>query len=320
MGILSKTGPGIVYLDQCALGELFRCDPRPDWLEVLRLLRLGVESGRIILPLSAEHLLETAGSSNLAMAELRRRQMLELTKCTMFIPPEAAVARHLLAAVRRKVIDRADVLGKLSPEFIVKPMSVLSERKKLADADFANQTLLINSIVKPRGIVSKDDRNFMEEMHEKHARNTFERIIKAMNVSAVVGELRHLLDHYCHLNMRFETTIVNEILALDPTPSEVAVLRFRLEVGRDSDVPILDVARELSFNANLKQLRRERGDFYDVSRLQVAVPYSDIVITDGKQRAAIKERRLDRRYATKVFSCSPGEDRAIIAAIEGLLS
>lgn len=320
MGILSKTGPGIVYLDQCALGELFRPDARPDWIEILRLLRIGVESGRIILPLSAEHLLETAGSSSLAMAELRRRQMLELTKCTMFIPPEAAVARHLFATVRQRVIDRPDVLGKLSHEFILKPMSVLSERKKLADADFANQTLFINSIVKPRGIVSQDDKKLMEEMHERSSRNSFEKIIKVLNVLAVVGEVRDLLDHYCHLNMRFETTVVNELLTLNPTPSDIAVLRFRLEVGRDSDVPILDVARELSFNANLKQLRRERGDFYDVSRLQVAVPYSDIVVTDGKQRAAIKERRLDRRYATKVFSCSPGEGRAIVAAIEGLLS
>lgn len=320
MGILSKDGPGIVYLDQCALGELFCHDPRPAWIAILRLLRLGVESGRITLPLSAEHLLETAGSRDLAVAKLRREQMFELTRCAMFISPEAVVARHLFAKVRRRKINRPDILGQLHPQMMRKPTPFFSERKKTADMDYENCHRFYNSIVKPRGVVSDEDRIFMEEMHEKHSRDWFANIIKVLDAITFVGPLREFIIGRCRLFMLFEMTIVNELLTLDPTPADISALRFLLEMGRDSDVPVLDVAVELSFNANLKQQRRKRGDYYDVSRLQVAIPYSDIVITDGKQLAAIKEQGLDRRYTTRVFSCSPQDDRAIVAAIEGLLS
>lgn len=320
MGILSKNGPKIVYLDQCALGELFCSKPRPAWVSLLDLLRRGVESGRLTLPLSAEHLLETGAIPDPTLAELRRRQMFELTRYAMFVPSEVAVARQLFASVKGRRIDRGDVLGTLLPEMASKPMAFFSERKRMADEDYANCHQFHNSIVKPRGIIRPEDRADILMIHESRAREVFDGITSVLNALTYIGPFREIILARCNTLMRRETVIVNELLALDPTPADISVLRLLLETGQDSDVHVLDVAGKLTYYANLKQLRRKKGDYYDLHRLEVAIPYADVVITDGKQVVAIKEQGLERRYGTQVFSCSPDEDSLIISAIEGLLS
>jgi hypothetical protein len=320
MGVLNDDGPGIVYLDQCAFGELFCANPRQGWVEVLSLLRRGVESGRIIAPISAEHLLETAGIKDLSVAEARFEQMFKLSRCVMFVPPEAIAARCLFAKVRRRLIRRTDVLGELHPDLKRKPVQYFSDRKKAADEDYKNRHLLHNGIVRPRGIISREDRHFMEEMKDRGKRKVFEGMLKVLDAFTFVGPLRELLIERCRRLMHVEMIVLNEFLALDPTPFDVSVLRFLLETGHDAEIPVLDVGSELLFNSNLKQKCKDRGDYYDMSRLQVAVPYADIVVTDREQLVAIKEQGLDVRYRTKVFSCSPRDEASIIASIKDLLA
>jgi hypothetical protein len=320
MGMLNDSGPRIIYLDQCAFGEIFCANPRQGWVDVLSLLRRGVESGRMIVPISAEHLLETAGFEDLSVAKARFEKMFKLSRHVTFVPPEAIAARCLFAKVRRRLINRADVIGELRPDLIRKPVQYFSERKKAADEDYRNRHQFLNSIVRPRGIISEEDRHFMKEMRDRGTRKMFDNMLKVLDVFTYLGPIRELLIERCRQLMYLETIVLNEFLALDPTPSDVSVLRLLLETGCDAEIPVLDVGIELSFNSNLKQKRREQGDYYDVSRLQVAVPYADLVVTDRKQLVAIQEQGLDARYGTRVYSCSPRDDAAIISSIEGLLS
>ncbi len=320
MGILNDSGPRIVYIDQCAYGELLCANPRQEWAEVLSLLRRGIESDRIIVPISAEHLLETGGFKNLSVAEERLEQMFKLSRCTMFVPPEAIAARCLFAKVRRRLIKRSDVIGQLHPNLKHKTVQHFAERKKAADENYKNCHLLYNSIVCPRGIISEEDRHITEEMRSRGERKMFDDMLKVLDAITYVGPLREFLIEHCKRMMNVEMIVINEFLALEPTPSDVSVLRFLLETGRDRDVPVLNVGSELLFNSNLKQKRREQGDYYDVSRLQVAIPYSDLVVTDRKQQVAIQEQSLDVRYRTKVFSCSPRDDTAIIASLKELIA
>jgi len=157
-------------------------------------------------------------------------------------------------------------------------------------------------------------------MRSRGERKTFDDMLKVLDAITYVGPLREFLIEHCKRMMNVEMIVINEFLALEPTPSDVSVLRFLLETGRDRDVPVLNVGSELLFNSNLKQKRREQGDYYDVSRLQVAIPYSDLVVTDRKQQVAIQEQSLDVRYRTKVFSCSPRDDTAIIASLKELIA
>ena len=64
-----------------------------------------------------------------------------------------------------------------------------------------------------------------------------------------------------------------------------------------------------------QQQNIEPGDQYDDTRIACALPFVDILITDGSAANTVREVNLDRFFGVKVFSTKDRERSALIAAL-----
>lgn len=311
-----KSGkPKVIYFDQCAIGDLMAPPPGSAWLEIMELLQRGLASGDIIFPMSLEHLLELSADSKRDAALLRRDALYAMARGVCFFHPERIAATSLLTMSSRRDLLLTEILGIIDHRDWTSDLDAINQVSKGAENAYRESNYLHNKITKPDPRVSKETKNAILCIHAAQSRESFDRLLRLLNAFEMFG----VGDNEFTIRQRqlwpFEAAVFREYCALARSAEDMVSLRAVLSSYRDEDVPVIDVGSRLSLSFNLRQLGRETSDYFDFSRLKVAIPYADIVVTDRKQLAAIQEQGLDLKYQTKVFSCRPKNLGQLVEAI-----
>ncbi len=315
MGNSKLSSAKIIYFDQCAMGDLLAPDPANAWVEIMDLLRRGLSSGSIIFPISLEHLLELSARSNRDAALLSRDAMYAMSRGICFYHPERIVAANLLAFSSGRDLFVNDVLGVMDQRFWASDMDAIGQGRQKAEDAYRQSTFLLNEITKPTSRVDEEMKLEILRMHEARPRESFDKLIRLLNAFELLGADGKFVAQRQRQLWPFEGLVFDEYCALVDSPEDICRLRSVLVDFNDADVPVIDVGRQLSLSFNLRQLRRGTNDYFDFSRLKVAIPYADIVVTDRAQLAAVTDRGLDGKYQTNVFSCRPKSLAELVEAI-----
>jgi hypothetical protein len=100
------------------------------------------------------------------------------------------------------------------------------------------------------------------------------------------------------------------------------LLRFRELLGTEGLewIPLLHIKAELEAAQMLQGTEIKPSDQYDDTRIASALPYADILITDGVKASTIRELKLDRKYNTRVFSVKRYDRKMLIAALAEIVN
>ncbi len=308
---MSENIPKRVYLDQNAWIALARehygKDESHKLEKALKALRREVGSGRVVVPLSFNHLIEVCASGDMERRQRLARFMIDLSKCSAIAPfPMIRGHEALEAALRR--------LGVTAPAF---------------NRELLVQTGLWHAV----GIVpcvSGGDPGAAQLM-EDHLKSdeTAARLLSEWMSQESGRKLREETEQEADLldgircaelgsaspdeRRQFTTiAVAKEFLlpiayaaleALGAGPSQLAgVVRSDADiVAFLHDVPTFDVFVQLML-ARDEELGRaiHRNDLRDLGFLAAAIPYCDVVIAERYFAALSRKLGLDSQYGTRI--------------------
>lgn len=315
MGILKPPGPGILYLDQCAFCDVISPLGRPGWLEVSRLVEEGVLSGRLVVPLGVEHVLETADCEDRDKYRRRFNEMRRISGGLSFITSEQLTALELFARVREADVKREQVIVKADPSFFELDKGLLSKAKRGANAHFVSRHAGYNSMRNRNPSDRLMVARAVDEFAKRRSRKTFEMLAASLR-SIIAG--RSILD--AKVEHSAEEGILEELLAVPHSIPDLVMLVRYLEQNDDKVIPSVNVGKQLMLDWNRLQRDFDGNDYFDFSRMKIAVPCADIIVTDAEMASAIRRTGVDLLYGTKVFSCKESQLDGLISVLKSFVN
>lgn len=313
--MLKPPGPGILYLDQCAFCEVIDPLDRLGWMEVSRLVEEGVSSGRLVVPLSVDHVLETADCENRDKYRRRFNEMRRISGGLSFITSEQLAALELFARVRAVDVKREQVIVKADPSFFELDKELLSKAKRGANVHFVSRHAGYNSMRNR----NQSDRHMVaravDEFAKRRSRKTFEMLATSLR-SIIAG--RSISD--AKVEHSAEEGILAEILAVPHSIPDLVMLVQYLEQNDDKVISSVNVGKQLMLDWNRLQRDFDGNDYFDFSRMKIAVPCADIIVTDTEMASAIRRTGLDLLFGTKVFSCKAGQLDGLISGLKSFMN
>ena len=310
-----------IYLDQDKWIDLARArighELGKTYIAAYEAAKAAVEAGRASFPLSSAHYFETHKS---AVAQRRvdlAHTMLELSRLDAIAPPHVIVPYEIEAAL-------IEVLGLANDP--PQPLKVFGHGANhvhatrmftyTAPEEFEGHLLPtdLRNLVTVRGqthleIITLADYPEFGNKHiqlNEHMRLTGTKFVYGQNtVRDRLGELgRHRLG-----DMMTATAIVDIVDPLLATAERLAVDLERLfDSGPALITRFLEAMPSRWVEKELRRLRQsnpqkrwEGNDLNDVTALSIAVPYCDVVITEGSWTAMINNQKINRRFNTQVL-------------------
>ena len=117
-----------------------------------------------------------------------------------------------------------------------------------------------------------------------------------------------------------EEGILEELLAVPHSIPDLVMLVRYLEQNDDKVIPSVNVGKQLMLDWNRLQRDFDGNDYFDFSRMKIAVPCADIIVTDAEMASAIRRTGVDLLYGTKVFSCKEGQLDGLISVLKSLVN
>ena len=314
-----ENGMQLLYLDQCVTSRLVQANEDAGWSEVRMLLKKGRAQRRILVPLSLEHLVETA-----PMAETSGREIDTLLRHLSFgwglkMEP-IQIAAQINAAVRGMPFGKTCFLEKnlyygLGPNNRDQLIGIKAAMKEQNEKNMQgyNTFVGITKMNKSPDVITldfllnlqttSDRRAFLEELDEvietggvrikpsPYSPNTAEQF-----TSIIWGLIKH---HH------FNGTSLRKLKAL--------IVKDGL-----SWIPTLHVKSVLHAHAMFLQTKIKEGDTHDNARIACGLPVADILVTDSRKVRAIKDAGMDATYKTKVISTKEDERDHLIETLRAI--
>jgi hypothetical protein len=85
-------------------------------------------------------------------------------------------------------------------------------------------------------------------------------------------------------------------------------------------VPMLRIKGELQAYHFSLRAQMEPRDQYDITRISCALPYADILVTDGEKAHALRDLGLDKEFDVEVFSTKQRERVLLVDRLRALLN
>lgn len=310
--------PKLIYFDQNAWIELVKMEEKPEKSDsekkILKIIYSSVDSGKALFPLSIVHMDETSKILSKRQREQLARMMSKLSKGYSFSP---YVDSHIEVQVQQLVseklgcesIDPRTIFLKQGVEHLVGAKGTLVSKNgdkskkppkevvdKVAQALLDPDTialLLINS--KPNSSIQEAQKNAVEIMEKNRRkllihtdRNLRRRVFLAQNFLDIVTPhiIRILIeeglppDFLLHEGMTREE--FDPILEKIPTGLTLMHLTMRRDMQFGRPIHINDIA--------------------DIWGMSLAIPYSDIVVTEKMMATLARQSKLDSICDTKILT------------------
>jgi len=308
-----ENGMHLLYLDQCVTSRLVQANEDAGWREVRILLEKGRARRRTLVPLSLEHLVETAPMSETAGAEtdtlLRHLSFGWGLKMEPLL-----IAAQVNAGVRGMPLGKTSFLGKnlyhvLSPENRDQLIAIKDEMKEQNEKNLQDY----NTVV---GITKKNNSPSvvtLEFLLSLQTTNDIRAFVAELDETIQTGGVRIKPDPYSpNAADRFTTIIL--LLIRHHHFNGASLAKLKAMIGRNglSWIPTLHIKSVLHAHSMFLQTKIREGDTHDNARIACGLPVADILVTDSRKVRAITEAGLDVAYKTRVFSTKEdGRDHLI---------
>jgi len=314
VGAMFEPAVTAIYLDQCVISR-FVPDIDPSWSTLFETLSLGHARGKILCPHSLEHLVESAAMSpdrGAAADELLRTLSLGWS---LQVEPQL-VAAQLKSVVREVPLTRNDIL--IRHPF--KPLSdqavhaILATSKANLDSFNESKFRISNAIKALTRIEPRETWATMMEIMATIARRYAADLKSEVGTVLARGQAEIKAEPDAP-HMPTWTSYIVYLLVTEHqfTHRELTLLDGCLDASLGLlFLPFFQVKAALEAYRSWNRKKFEASDQYDVTRVACALPFVDILITDGSVANALRETRVDTFFRTEVFSTKDRERTALL--------
>lgn len=305
-----------IYLDQCVVSRLLDRPSNVSWLPVRELLFRGNAQQRIVCPYSLEHLVESSSMHEkdaIAADDILRQLSLGYS----ILPEPDLIAAQINAVLRDTKLGAANFLHPIPFKPLSDPNVFAAHQSRKGDLDRFNDNLMrgvnqFNALFRGPRPSRETLPGLLTLVKQKHTRALRADVQNAIRDGAITITARHDIPGVPTVSSSvvyrlFETHQIQ--------PAELVMLDRFLSSAGVLFIPFYQVKVALEACRTWQQQNIEPGDQYDDTRIACALPFVDILITDGSAANTVREVNLDRFFGVKVFSTKDGERSALIAAL-----
>lgn len=306
--------PKCIYLDQNKWIDLARAsygrDDGKNYLETLEVLKKATREGRVVMPMSGVHIMETVVPEDAGRRRRLAEFMVELSGnrsiCTHMVLSKfeirQAVLRHLgsdsISNFRQHMVH-VGLYGALDVEPSVSgvPQDIVEEVLALAYRPATSVEILCEAF--PRDSV----RDMREEQVKALVEFEQARMRAVTNLTLEQRRRLSLLDLFTKSEPGRELSAVlaelnvshRRFLESFNSPEEL--------VSFFHSIPSIEVLNELTLARDRDTNRKiDRNDFKDIAFLSVAVPYCNAIVTERYFGHLVQSSGLADKYGTAVFT------------------
>lgn len=307
----------MVYLDQNKWIDLSRAyHDRPDgapFATTLGKVQDAVQHQSARFPLSNEHVIETMKMGDCARRH-RLAEVMAVVSEGWTIAPEEQINRYEIRMAVPKALNKAVpieipvVFGRGVEFAFGQPVDANELTRALSSPDDRIRKIAID--VFGRLLASPDEslrKAGIDHYHSAmnataHEADRVRNLVRdrTKNLQKRAFTARFVIDHIWGREVEFHTVLQRLGVGFE---------EFFNTLGSDglealfADMPTADVALSLRTQRHMQfQKPIEPNDLVDQSFLSVAIPYCDIVVTEGQWVDLAKRKKLDQKYHTQLLS------------------
>lgn len=233
------------------------------------------------------------------------RIMRSLSNGWSFVIEPRLVARQIFCAMKGVRMSRGQFLqkGLFRPLDFTGTLSTLRQLKTEMDAH--NEWLMkgVNEINAVTRDGKRGDREMLNVLIDMEVRSITKALLSAVRYALSNSRAEILPSKYRQTCRDWPSTVVYTLVKEHRfRGAALRKLDERLNADGISFVPMLTVKSQLLAFQFFQKQAIEARDQYDVTRISCALPYADVLVTDGEKTHAIRELGLDRQFSAEVFS------------------
>ena len=312
-----------LYLDQNAWIELARVyykHPHSRRIQqVYNDLIKAVSTGKVIVPLSLVHSIETRKNKNLKQRERLAKFMVTLSRGITIRPYTSIIKAEVKSAIFKRVNrEYPDIKNRIfligisgmfgsKATFVpstpdAKPLPKHIEKQILEKID--SQEILFKSFLLETEESKKEEMAgeafFKDTIKKMEDIRNKENKIKDKDARYRVCLARYFIQEICPIMARIG---INEKIPKEELGSKLGSSEYLQKFLED--IPSLNVLFNLTYKRD-RQTHRDikENDFWDIASLAIAIPYCDVFITEKMFASLAKESKLDKTYNTKILTLS----------------
>lgn len=321
MGKYLTHGMQMVYLDQCVVSRLLERPHNEPWAEVRAAIFAAHAQRRLLSPNSLEHLVETAAMKDADAVEAD--QILRKLSRGWCLADEAhLVTRQIFCAVKGTNINRAHLLVKKLFTPLTQSGNLEALRAMKAGMDAHNAWLMqgINEV----NSLCQDGKRGNGRVRKLMISRTLEGVTKRLReaiIDAIANRRAEVrADKHRATLKDWPSTIIYTLVKEHRFRSAALAELYKKLVSEGvMFIPTLRIKAELQAYQFSLRAQMKLRDQYDITRISCALPYADILVTDGEKANALRELALDKEFAVEVFSTKERERAALTKRILDLV-
>jgi len=291
-----------IYLDQYVISNLIDSNEEI-WTALKRLLIRGINSGKVIIPYSFEHLIETSQRS-IEKAKAHDKFLFDLSQ-GIKISGEPLVTSRI---IRNRIRKRRDSLTTYSETVTLEQMQTDADYKfykKLKneyDDKVEEATRMLNIFRNTdlgrfdssqqnesiQAIINRDANHLSDRLKSFGSKGFFQR----RNVKFSDGEIPFWAD-----------VIIDSLISRHKITRKEALRGSELIKNNGLKIiPTVYIRSSIEGLMAVKQQKETVNDHVDITRLSTSLPFADIVFTDRAKQHDVLLLGLDKEYNTKIYS------------------
>jgi hypothetical protein len=310
----------LIYLDQCVISRLIHKPENEPWSELRAAIFDGHARRRLLCPTSLEHLVETSAMIDGDAIAADKVMRILSSGWSLTIEPRL-IARQIFCAVRNMKMTRGQFLQRNLWQPLSRPGALKALRELKEGLDPHNEWLMqgVNEMNAMFRSGKRSGNEILDVMIRLSSQSTTKRLTAAIFHALDAGRAE-ILPNRDQQNCRDWPSTVVYTLVKEHQFRMSALLEFQMKLEHEgiSFIPTLRIKSELHAFQLANREKIEPRDQYDITRIGCALPYADILITDGGKAHAIRELGLDEQFDAEVFSMKRGEIPALVSRLKEL--
>jgi hypothetical protein len=305
-----------IYLDQNKWIDLARAyHDRPDgtrFKPVLERIKLAVDEGKAIFPLSGTHVIETRKMANLPRRHRLSQAMSNVSRGWTIAPNYVITRFELRASVGKTFGDQLPAEPVVFGKGIPFACGIRQKLQNLEGVDVAmpmHISKMIDDYMSDARVIEDfmcggDDQINLSAVkkYEQGQHEIAKNQEQFRNDMKPLGHAVHKRAYCANLTLAIRPKLIPILADFGKSMQDFLRLGTDKLMTFFSEVPTLDVETELAVARNEDWNKGiHTNDSSDISFLSVAIPYCDIVVTEKYWRHKVRTAKLDRKYNTIVL-------------------
>lgn len=288
------------------------------WAEIKYLISRGKESGKIIIPYSFEHLLETSNRPY-DIAKAHDEFLFSLSNGLKIRTEEAIDTKVIINRIRKRNDDFATFIERVErPQLSsLNEHTFYSELHAKYKSMTGESTELLNIIRHSSSEKSKLDSDLQKLMVQEMVNKYQNYLTTRLHSYSKIGRFTREPVKFSNITLPFWADII-----VDSLINTYKLTRKEAKRGKElinnnglKIIPVAYIRSAIEGFMGAKQQKEKVNDHIDIMRLCSSVPFADIVLTDKARHYDLVTLEIDKVYNTEIYS---GTDIEIQKFVERL--